>query len=66
MNFQNPSKEYQLYFCLISSAFHYRVFLRWDHYAWKSLDLGLRVYDSSLAHGHLRCQNQIFGCILGY
>jgi hypothetical protein len=30
-----------------------------------SLELGLKVYDQSQAHGHLKGQNLLFGCIQG-
>ena len=32
-----------------------------DHYEWKLLELGLKVYDQSQAHGHLKCQKLLFG-----
>jgi hypothetical protein len=34
--------------------------------AWKSLELGLKVYDQSRDHGHLKGQKLLFGWKRGY
>jgi hypothetical protein len=44
----------------------YQNSLQWCSYTWKILELGLKVYDQSQAHGHLKGQKLLFGWKWGY
>ena len=44
-----------------ANSFDYQNSLQWGSYVWKFLELELKVYDQSQAHGHLKGQKLLFG-----
>jgi len=52
--------------CQKVTSFGYQSSIQWRFCAWKSLELGLKVYDPNQVQGHLKDQSLLFGFISGY